>query len=427
MKRRIIVAFLISIMIVSTVGCGAATSNEITEEREQIVINDVTEEDTESEETEQTELMDEVSNEQIYSEILDMYYYKIDAGWDDSEDVSDLFLVPYSDVKKLSDAGYVFLDLDNNGVSELLVSSVEAAERGVIYDLYTYSDGEIIHILTGGERYIYSLCNDNSIYYEGSGGAALSSNENYVISGDGVSLSLREIVLYDEYKDEDNPWFFGTSECYDEVYGYNYDDMNHISSEEANELINAYENQIISFEITPFDRYSPSTEMSSKDMIKKAFKTQVDSGDDKYLICDDFDADGNLEGFGITGNDNGWDLENVKVYIVDCNGNVSCIDEFESLYGYGGGYCGTDNFAVYSIIDTGSNKFLALGGNEGQKTWLYGVKNGQVYQPEVSGQHDCFSKSTDGLYCGQPNEGGPGYYQLYYEYDVDSGEFVPSN
>ncbi|MGN0342804.1 MAG: hypothetical protein ACI4DO_08420 [Roseburia sp.] len=428
MKNRIITASLIITMTINVMGCGANVSENSSELEDQMESNVATEEDTEENaETEQT-ADQEIDNIQLYKDVLDMFYYNIDtAVWDQTEEVSELFYSAYTDVQSLADAGYAFGDLDGNGVDELLVTSMKGAERGIIYDLYTCQNGEVVHLATGGERWTYYLCEDNTIYQNGSGGALLTSWEKDVVDSNEGSLRLMEIVLYDGYTDEENPWNYGISDCYEEESGYDLERMDKITEEEAYAITDAYQSQVVSFQLNSFEMYTPSGQLSAEDMLKVAFHSAIDSTEKSYFLCDDFDADGNLEGFGIAGNDNGWDLENAKVYIVDRNGNVLCIDEFENLYGYGGGYVDADNFAEYNVIDTGSQKFLSLGGMEGQKTWLYGVKNGQAYQPEISGQHDCFSKFADGLYCGQPNEGGPGYYQLYYEYDADSGEFVPTN
>lgn len=362
---------------------------------------------------------------EIYKDILDMYYYKIDIGWDETEDVSYLFYWGYSAINTLSDAGYILTDLDGNGISELIVTAMDAAKEGMIYDLYTYVDGKIVHVATSGERYRYYLCDDNTIYFEGSGGALLSSWEKYIIDANKESLSLFDMVVYDGYTNEENPWYYGNTDCYDEEYGYNIEYMTNITEKEAQSIIDVYQNQVRSIQLNSFETYSPYGKMSTDNMLKKSFNSFIDSEIPIYFICDDFNADGNLEGFGITGDDNGWDLENVKVYMINNNGLVDCIDEFEYLYGYGGGYFNRSDVADYSIIDTGSHKFLSLGGIEGQETWIYGVKEGKAYKPKVSGEHAEFFKIEDGLYCAEPHEGGDGYYEIYYEYDSNSGEFIP--
>lgn len=40
----------------------------------------------------------------------------------------------------------------------------------------------------------------------------------YTVDSNKVSLSLKEILVYDGYEDENNPWFHGTREYYyDEI------------------------------------------------------------------------------------------------------------------------------------------------------------------------------------------------------------------
>ena len=75
-------------------------------------------------------------------------------------------------------------------------------------------------------------------------------------------------------------------------------------------------------------------------------------------------------------------------------------------------------------INAGTAEFLMIGGADGQETWLYGVKDGKSYQPEVSGQHADFRKTEDGRFVAQPHEGGEGYYSIVYDYDPASGEFI---
>jgi hypothetical protein len=368
-----------------------------------------------------------ITAETIYSDILDMFYYKISNGWNGYEEVSYLFNWPYTEVKTLSDAGYTFIDLDNDGVLELLVTSVEAAVEGMIYDLYTFKNGTIIHLATSGERYRYYLCDDNTIYYEGSGGAMLSSFKKYMIDDNKDSLRLEEIVLYDGYADEKNPWYYGKEDCEDEINGYNVEFMKHITEIEALNIINGY--QTTDFQLNLFDSYSPHGVEPVDYALKNNFELAVDLENIIYFICDDFDGNGTLEGFGITGDNDeyGYNLENVKIYHIENGGLVSCIDEIECLYGYGSDYFNMEYMRDYIIINADNAKFFVLGGIDGQETWLYGIKDNKAYQPQISGQYASFDKIDNGLYCGKPHEGGEGYYQHYYEYDSNSGEFIPSN
>lgn len=355
-----------------------------------------------------------------YGDILDMFYYKILGGWDYSEDVSYLFSWSYSPVHSLSDAGYAIMDLDGNGVPELLISPVEDAAEGMIYDLYTCVNGEVMHIASSGERYRYYLSEDYTIYYEGSGGASNSSNIKYTIDADKGSLKLKEVVLYDGEQDEKKPWFYGTDECYDEMTGYDFGRMTHLEGEEAQDIIQSY--RVIEFDLTLFDTYSHQEDMPADIFLKRAFQQATEHETEAYFICGDFDGNETVEAFGITGIDDGYDLNDVKIYCVGTDGLVSCIDTKVCLYGYGGIYSGRDT--SYMIMDTGNAKFLVLGGIDGQEIWLYGIRNKEVYQPGVSGQHADFGKTEEGLYFAESHEGGEGYYLIYYDYDPTTGEFV---
>lgn len=367
-----------------------------------------------------------ITAESIYSDILDMFYYKISNGWNGYEEVSYLFNGVYTEVKTLSDAGYAFIDLDNDGVLELLVTSVEAAVEGMIYDLYTYKNGTIIHLASGGERYRYYLCADNTIYYEGSGGAMLSSFKKYIIDANKDSLKLEEMVVCDGYADEKNPWYYGKEDCDDEMDGYNIECMKHITETEAMDIINGY--QTTDFQLYFFDSYSPQGDVPIDYALKNDFELAVGLENIVCFICDDFDGNGTMEGFGITGNNDeyGYNLENVKIYVIKNSGLVACTDNIECLYGYGSDFFNMEDVRDYIIINADNAKFLVLGGIDGQETWLYGIKNDNAYQPKISGQYASFEEVENGLYCGEPHEGGGGYYQFYFKFDPNSGEFICS-
>ena len=235
----------------------------------------------------------------IYKDILDMFYCKIDTGWDGTEDVSWLYYQGGYEIESLADVGYAFIDLDENGVSELIVTSTEAAQEGMIYDMYTYKDEKIIHLVTSGERFRYYLCDDNTIYFEGSGGALLSSWEKYRVDSTIEELKLIEVVEYDGYTE--NPWH----------YGNNTESMTNITEEEARNIID--KNKIISIQLNSFADYTLQGNISTDIMLEKEFISKIGAENVMHFVSDDFDMNGDVEAFGITGNDTGWDLENVKI------------------------------------------------------------------------------------------------------------------
>ncbi len=437
MRRKLCIA-LMAATIVMTSGCGTQSSpeEENVETAEQEVLEAATDaseetqdsasveaEELESKESENAETDDTGGTEDmtsIYSEILDMFYYRIMTGWDGTEDVSYMFCWDYSSVKSLSDAGYALTDLDGNGVPELLVSPVEDAGNGMIFDLYACVDGEIVHTATSGERFCYYLCEDNSIYYWDSSGASNKTQVNYGLDADTGLLYPKEVVIYDENENKENPWFYGTEECYDKESGFQFDKMSGITEEEAEDICSNY--KVSAIKLTLFDEYVPQEDMHPEIMLKKSFHEAAGEERELFFTADDFDGDGRMEAFGAVGTDDGYDLNDVSLYYIDADGTVSCIDTFPIIYAYGGIEAGTH---WNPVMDTGSARFICLGGADGQETWLYGVKDGKAYQPEVSGQHADFRKTEDGKYDAQPHEGGEGYYIIYYDFDPVTGEFVP--
>lgn len=146
--------------------------------------------------------------------------------------------------------GYTRIDIDGNGVEELIFGEYGEDSFGtVIYDIYTISNGEMLHTVFGWERNFYYLCGNGIIGNYGSGGAV--SNETAYFNYHGQMLwgenydndGFIESVIYDGWRDEAHPWFYSTKKVWDE-------NAEPISQEQANEIIGAYELQSIKF--TPF-------------------------------------------------------------------------------------------------------------------------------------------------------------------------------
>lgn len=190
-----------------------------------------------------------------YYEVLDMFYYKILNGWDQTEDVSYMFYWDYTYVHSLSDAGYMLTDMNGDGMPELLVSTVTDAADGLIYDLYSCVDGEVVHVASSGERYQYYLNDGNTIYYEASSGASNSTFAGYNIDSSDGSLKMEEVVMYDESQNKDNPWFYSAEDCYDKTSEFDCGRMDIISEEEAQEIIGSY--KAVALDLTLFSSYFP--------------------------------------------------------------------------------------------------------------------------------------------------------------------------
>lgn len=111
----------------------------------------------------------------------------------------------------LDSIGYTIIDIDENGVDELIIA--EKSEDGIgnrILDIYTIKDDKAILIIEGFVRDRYYLLDDNTIYNEGSGGAAYTTFGVYELLEDGITLSAID-YYFSDYQDEEMTkwgWFY---------------------------------------------------------------------------------------------------------------------------------------------------------------------------------------------------------------------------
>ena len=136
--------------------------------------------------------------------------------------------------------GYLRQDLDGNGVEELIFGGNSDMEgfNGVIYDIYSIDNGELVHVLDGWERNRFYLCTNGCIANEASGGAFLSAYQYYTYA-DG-KISIKETVEYNAEYDPDNPWFYTTKEI-NELTEDDNANIKSLTEEEASEIMDSYE------------------------------------------------------------------------------------------------------------------------------------------------------------------------------------------
>ena len=159
-----------------------------------------------------------------YQDILDNAYEVIVAGRGADIIASDE-VFSFNGIKEalygrdtdeaLAGIGYMFYDVDGNGIEELIIADMLDDDGGPwdnrILLMYSLADDKPALVIDGWARNRYYLLNDNTIYHEGSGGAAYSVFATFRMAEDGISLEVIDYYSSGYYGDSEWGWFHSTT------------------------------------------------------------------------------------------------------------------------------------------------------------------------------------------------------------------------
>lgn len=156
----------------------------------------------------------------VYGDIFRLYAQAVSEEWEfDTYEANRIsYMVMFQE--NLERLGYYFVDLNGDGISELIIS-----DGNVIYDLYAQVNGEIIWVVSGAERNSWQLCEGNILKNTGSNGAA--SSIFAFMTWDGEKLVLERNIIFNGMAPE--PWtttYAGSTQI--------------ITEDEANGLMESY-------------------------------------------------------------------------------------------------------------------------------------------------------------------------------------------
>ena len=214
-----------------------------------------TETDTESAEAQ----IDGEACENWYNTILDSNYELIMGGadaYDHMDGTSGIGeVIMNSEENEANTIGYAFMDVNHDGVAELIIGSIDEEREGKyygenIYSAYTYKDTPYL-LIEGWSRNRCFLLEDGTFYTEGSGGAMYRMLENYVLDENATQLSCKDMYFTKEkdesfeeigfYHNTTGEWDASVSEELEEdAFWSKYDE---------------YGSRTISFELVPFSMY----------------------------------------------------------------------------------------------------------------------------------------------------------------------------
>ena len=208
--------------------------------------------ETEIEEDEKTK---DSAGENVYKEQMELVYLALSEEWSLEQcldnNISSLISYNYEG-NALDNVGYALKDLDGDGKEELLISAVSKdVSGGMLYDVYTTPNGEVIHLLSGHERnryYLQWLEEGAYMIANEASNSAYNSAWYYYSLIDG-QLEIMQGIVFDAEADEKNPWFI----TYDEDWDVSNDTPD--EDDMAQDIIEANTNTYTTMEYIPFVQY----------------------------------------------------------------------------------------------------------------------------------------------------------------------------
>ena len=114
----------------------------------------------------------------------------------------------------LDKIGYIYYDVNGDGIEELFIGEItNNNNKGVIYDIYTMVDRKPLHVISGGSRNRFYVCDESFLCNEYSSGAGESGINVTFLEENSTELFPQVSFKYDIYKNKNKPWFitYGTN------------------------------------------------------------------------------------------------------------------------------------------------------------------------------------------------------------------------
>lgn len=177
--------------------------------------------------------------EDMYKDILKKHITAIKEKWDskklEKENMSYMYNVITEQGKNpLESVGYIYYDANGDGIEELIIGEISDDNRkGNIYDMYTMVERTPAHVLSGGSRNRYFVCDDAFVCNEYSSGANESGWRIYALVENSTNLFPQVGFKYDGYTNKEKPWFLS--------YDFENDKWENVTEEVFNERKSIFE------------------------------------------------------------------------------------------------------------------------------------------------------------------------------------------
>ena len=192
----------------------------------------------------------------VYARQIERYYTAISQQWDENaywdHEMSSL-AVYYYDGTPLDNVGFTFMDLDGDGIQELIIGAILNSRRDpLVFEIWTTKNDTPVMLAQSGShnRYYLQYSEDDelwSVAYEAENGAA-NRAVYYLQLADGEFQVIQGIV-FDAFASESDPWFM--------AYDLDWDVSNDmpIDADTANAVMEAGRYIYASAEYFPYSLY----------------------------------------------------------------------------------------------------------------------------------------------------------------------------
>ena len=192
----------------------------------------------------------------VYAQQIARYYPAISQQWEENAYL-DHGLSPlaayYYEGNPLDNVGFTFMDLDGDGIWELIIGAIQNAEQDpLVFEIWALKNDEPVMLVQSGSHNRYYLQyaeEDNlwSVAYEAENGAA--NHAVYYLQLVEGEFHVTQGVLFDAIANEHAPWFM--------AYDLDWDVSNDtpIDEDTANAVMTAGRNTYTAQEYFPYSLY----------------------------------------------------------------------------------------------------------------------------------------------------------------------------
>ena len=150
----------------------------------------------------------------VYAQQIERYYTALSEQWGENEyfenEMSSLAAY-YYEGNALDNVGFSFMDLDADGIWELIIGAIQNSEKDpLVFEIWTLKNDEPVMVAQSGSRNRYYLQYAEedelwSVAYEAENGAA--NHAVYYLQLSEGKFQVTQGIVFDALANEKEPWF----------------------------------------------------------------------------------------------------------------------------------------------------------------------------------------------------------------------------